>query len=94
MVATTKGGRMNRNTHFNYERRSGDYLDGVFVAWTMELAGPDGGHYHFWFPKASPSKLSDLKRKAKQAARRMGDPVSFSYDFLPEDSDGIQEGAT
>lgn len=50
----------------------------------MELTGPEGAHYHFWIPKGTGQMMQSLRNRAVTAARSIGDPVSFSYDILPE----------
>jgi len=78
--------------NFDYEKRYGDDILGYPVPWTMALAGPHGAHYHFWLPKCDKGELKMKQEGAMRAARRMGDPVSFSYDFL-EGENGHSEKA-
>ena len=74
---------MRRCEAFDFSRRYGDQIEGEPIPWTIELAGPDGAHYHFWLPRCNAIELAQWKVRAKRAARRKGDPVSFSFDFLP-----------
>lgn len=83
---------MIRNKHFDYETRlsrKDDILDWGYgcmdFAWTSELAGPEGAHYHVWLRRGL-SKDDEQKhlREFKRAATRMGDPVSFSWDYIPK----------
>lgn len=51
------------------------------VAWAMFLSGPDGAHYHFWFPKVSIEELKELKKESRKSAQDLGGPTSFSYEI-------------
>lgn len=60
----------------------------IFVAWTNELAGPDGAHYHVWIDEKysdDTDKEYEFLKKCEAAARNMGDVVRFSYDYVPSE---------
>ena len=60
-----------------------DNLAGMHVAWDADIVSCDGAHYHFWFNKCEGKELSELKKQAKIHASHQGDPVSFSYSWIP-----------
>jgi len=76
-----------RNTYFDYDRRmSAHPLDKLCgLDWTYSLVSEDGAHYHCWIPTGlSKDTQKELLEKFQKAARHKGDPVCFSYDYLPE----------
>ena len=86
-----------RNQYFDFNRRlsrfDNDWLNwgykvngevGMQVAWDEELVSADGAHYHCWIPtNLDPDQVVEFYTKFKIAAKRKGDPVSFSWDFMP-----------
>lgn len=72
---------------FEFRTRYGDQIGAAPIPWTMRLTGPEGAHYHFWLPDCGKNEMQLAKWKvmAKRAARDKGDPVSFSYDYMPPD---------
>lgn len=88
---------MRQNKYYDYERRTSadergyygnpgaDHIEGLHIAYNESIASIDGAHYHCWIPKWLPKQeQKDLLEKFKRAAKRKGDPVSFSWDYLPE----------
>jgi hypothetical protein len=90
---------MRRETNFDFENRLGrsywnKIKDGeverlygdMNVYWTAELVSSQGAHYHFWISPALEfnKEARDLfLRKCEIAASMVGDPVCFSYDYIP-----------
>lgn len=74
-----------------FERREsksfGDRLGNlVSVAWDADVVSIDGAHYHFWIPNKLQQDKAQRKSfllDCKSAATHQGDPVSFSYSYLP-----------
>jgi hypothetical protein len=82
------------NEHFDtyFDNRESKHYDDKMVdmknvPWTSELASADGAHYHAWFPKCKSTQLAKLKSKFKKETSWHGDPVSFSYSWIPEGAD-------
>jgi len=81
---------MYRYKNYDFERRDSLYekmLGNGRFEYTSELISSEGAHYHVWIP----NNLAQLEEKKyredfKRAVRNHGDPVSFSWDFLPSDS--------
>lgn len=73
---------MSRQTGWDYERR---YTDTTYagLAYSMELAGPQGAHFHFWVPRTTFAPRTAVKL-AKIACRNQRDLVSSSWDWIPE----------
>lgn len=83
---------MKRNTYYNYNRREGDKISQLDIAWTRDIVSEDGANYHCWIPlRITVQREKDLKELFKSAARNYGDPVSFSWDYAPEDAHDTQE---
>lgn len=62
-----------------------DEIEGLKIAWDECVYSIDGAWYHCWIPKGmTRSEENELLGKFKAAARRKGDPVKFSWDYLPE----------
>jgi hypothetical protein len=58
-------------------KRWGETFEGHPLSW--ELAGPNGAHYHLWFPSGTPlPKIRDTFARL----RNHQDLVSGSYSFL------------
>ena len=83
--------KFNRNLDDKFNKRLSlpeDKLGlGLNVAWNADVVSIDGAHYHFWIPL----HLKDLAEQRKQFldvckyhASWQGDPVSYSYSYLPE----------
>jgi hypothetical protein len=77
-----------RNTYFDYDRRMSthplDKLGGL--DWTYSLVSEDGAHYHCWIPSGiTAEEQKEVLTKFQKAARQKGDPVCFSYDYLPKE---------
>lgn len=99
---------MRRNEYFDYERRisrfDNDYLywglDGdksaaMKIPWCYELVSADGAQYHCWIPKGlSVEAEKDLRERFKIAARRKGDPVAFSWDYIPDGATVLEDPET
>lgn len=61
-----------------------DKLGGGFnVAWTADVVSINGAHYHFWIPKNT-TDLKKFKDDCAYHASYQGDPVSFSWSYVPE----------
>jgi hypothetical protein len=66
----------------SYTATFGDLIAGF--AYTMELAGPSGAHYHLWLPE-DVAKDKDKLNAIGEEARRIGDVVSMSWQpITPE----------
>lgn len=86
---------MRRETHFDFSRRESlkgyyiygpDQIEGLDVPWTSEIVSCDGAQYHCWVdPDLTPEQQEDLKKHFRAAASWKGDPVSFSWDFIPKE---------
>lgn len=79
--------------YYEYDRRYDDTLGkGFKVAWTINIVSINGAHYHFWFPKCKGKELAEWKSESRYHASYQGDPVSFSYDWIPEGGDNGSDG--
>lgn len=90
---------MHRNTSFDFNNRLGrsyynkikdgevERLNGDFcVYWTAEVVSSQGAHYHFWINpilEKLPEERKAFLRKCEIEASYVGDPVSFSFDYIP-----------
>lgn len=73
-----------RQDHWDF-RRSDSMLFGTAVEglpYSMNLAGPDGGHYHVWF-YAKPSEQD--KQEVLSTLRHNWDVVSWSWSVLTQE---------
>lgn len=77
---------------FDFSRRDSrwedDHIDWGYgkrkCFYTTELVSSEGAHYHAWFsPDLTKEQLEQAYRQFKTDARAKGDPVSFSWDYLP-----------
>lgn len=69
---------------YPYYKYGPDEIEGLKLPWTEELVSSEGAHYHCWIPMGlTVAQEKDLKAKFKSAARWKGDPVSFSWDYIP-----------
>lgn len=85
---------MRRITDFDFHKRESlspyykygqDEIEGLKIPWTSELHSIDGAHYHVWInPRWSAKYQKHIKDEFKKAAYWKGDPVSFSWDFIPD----------
>lgn len=87
-----------RNQYFDYSKRmsrfDNDFLKwgypvngeiGMHIPWDARLVRSSGAHYHCWVPKNFTEKqIEHTFEQFKLAAKRKGNPVSFSWDFIPE----------
>lgn len=87
---------MKRNTFYDFYRRTSldprgyycnpgsDNIEGLSIAYDESIASIDGAHYHCWIPRGlSRTEEKELLKKFQRAARAKGDPVSFSWDYIP-----------
>ena len=80
--------RIRKDLDTRFSRREsksfGDKLAGMNVMWDSDIVSIDGAHYHAWFPKYEGQALNDLINDFRYYASHHGDPVSFSYSWIPE----------
>lgn len=75
---------------YRYNRRLslhfGDKLEHSFnVCWDADIISAAGAHYHFWAPPTLKGKeLDQWKKDAKYYATRHGDPVAYSWSYIPK----------
>jgi hypothetical protein len=79
-----------RNENYDFNRRLGrfdnDMIAGMRIPWCEEIVSVNGANYHCWISKLLTKKeQKETFDKFKRAARTKGDPVSFSWDYLPEE---------
>ena len=58
----------------------------VHVAWDADVVSIDGAHYHFWIKnhfKTNDKARKEFLKDCASAATHQGDPVSFSFSYLP-----------
>ena len=81
---------MKRNQNYDFYRRISlhysDQIGGMNIPWNSDIVSSDGAHYHVWIPKMNAWQETDMLERFKSAARRHGDPVSFSWDYIPKDA--------
>jgi hypothetical protein len=75
-----------RNTTFDWSRRSDStHIGGMEIPWYSEIISEDGAHYHCWILRNHVDFEDAMQEKFMRAARRHGDPVSFSWDYIPRE---------
>jgi len=77
-----------RRTSFNrHNVEEAEVIEGLHIKWNAEVYSVDGAWYHCWIPrvvKRNSKKMKKLKQEFRAAARRMGDPVRYSWDWEPD----------
>jgi hypothetical protein len=89
---------MKQSKQFNFTNRLGktywrnikeneiEQLYGDFhIHWTAEVVSSQGAHYHFWISpelENRPEAKKAILTKCEILASFIGDPVSFSYDYI------------
>ena len=78
---------MRRYTGYDFEKRASSYdrqLGQGRFEYESEIVSCDGANYHVWIPRGYSKKEElDYKNDFESAARYHGDPVSFTWDYLP-----------
>jgi len=81
-----------RNKTYDYERREGNKISGLDIPWAREIVSADGANYHCWIPTGiTVEEEHTLYQLFKSAARNYGDPVSFSWDYIPREAYDTKE---
>lgn len=77
--------RISRHPGYDSRNTEPDMIEGLMIPWTEDVGTIDGAHYHCWIPRDLPKfDQRALLNKFVKAAHQKGDPVSFSYDYLPK----------
>jgi len=80
----------NTRLSLTYFKGQPDWLQGVDIAWTSHISNSEGAHYHCWIDRRlSKEEAVELLKTFKRCARELGDPISFSYDYIPDLFTGV-----
>lgn len=76
-----------RNENYDFSRREGDHISYMDIPWTRDIVSEDGAHYHCWIHRYA--NRIHYFNEFKKAARNHGDPISFSWNYIPEKDEHI-----
>ena len=78
---------MTRYNGYDYSRRDSLYekiLGNGRFEYITDIVSIEGAHYHVWVPRdLTEFEQRKFKDDFESAARNLGDPVSFTWDFIP-----------